>query len=243
MYIIALLSSFNKIECFNLINRRTFLSNTLASSGLINIQANANNSNKKLVLLDEDDNQEYYSSLKILQKNTNNRVNNNIYFTGGLNDETCFKLTEALLHHKNLALTDDKYPPYINLYIQSPGGSLLPTLAVVDEIKNLRVPVYTYIRGYAASAATLLSVAGSQRFMYKNSLAMIHGLKLNEQESSTLLDVKDLNANVDTFMNIIKNIYLENTKMDEETLENFFYHDLWMNSTQALDYGLIDEII
>ena len=79
--------------------------------------------------------------------------------------------------------------------------------------------------------------------MYKNSLAMIHGLKLQEQESSTLLDVKDLNANVDTFMNIIKNIYLENTNMDEQTLENFFYHDLWMNSTQALDYGLIDEII
>lgn len=246
MYIIALLSSFNKIECFNfinLMNRRTFLANSLASSGLINIQANANNSNKKLILLDDDDKQDYYSSLKILQKNTNNRVNNNIYFTGGLTDESCYKLVEALIHHKNLALTDDKYPPYINLYIQSPGGALLPTLAVVDEIKNLEVPVYTYIRGYAASAATLLSVAGTQRFMYKNSLAMIHGLKLNEQESSTLLDVKDLNANVDTFMNIIKNIYLENTNMDEELLEYFFYHDLWMNSTQALDYGLVDEII
>ena len=245
--IIALAFSFKNVECFNinnLLNRRVFITNTLASNGLINLNAN----NKKILLLnDENDynNEDNYmdSSLKILQKNTNNRVNNNIYFTGGLTDESCFKLTDALIHHKNLALTDDKYPPYINLYIQSPGGALLPTLAVVDEIKNLGVPVYTYIRGYAASAATLLSVAGSQRFMYNHSLAMIHGLKLNEQESSTLLDVKDLNANVDTFMNIIKNIYLENTNMDEETLENFFYHDLWMNSTQALDYGLIDEII
>jgi len=251
--VVMLLSSFNECECFNiytLLNRRTLIANSLASSGLINIQANANYSNKKIYLPNSDDNNDHnngnnnnYESLKILQRNNNNRVNNNIYFTGGLNDETCFKLTEALMHHRNQALSNDKYPPYINLFIQSPGGSLLPTLAVVDEIKNLGIPVYTYIRGYAASAATLLSVAGTQRFMYKHSLAMIHGVKLQEQEVSSLTDIKDLNANVDTFMNVVKDIYLKNTSMDEELLEYFFYHDLWMNSTQALEYGLIDEII
>jgi len=245
--IIALAFSFKNVECFNinnLLNRRVFITNTLASNGLINLNAN----NKKILLLnDENDynNDDNYmdSSLKILQRNNNNRVNNNIYFTGGLNDETCFKLTEALMHHRNQALSNDKYPPYINLYIQSPGGSLLPTLAVVDEIKNLGIPVYTYIRGYAASAATLLSVAGTQRFMYKHSLAMIHGVKLQEQEVSSLMDIKDLNANVDTFMNVVKNIYLENTSIDEQLLEYLFYHDLWMNSTQAVEYGLVDEII
>ena len=245
--IIALAFSFKNVECFNinnLLNRRVFISNTLASNELINLNAN----NKKILLLnDENDynNDDKYmdSSLKILQRNNNNRVNNNIYFTGGLNDETCFKLTEALMHHRNQALSNDKYPPYINLFIQSPGGSLLPTLAVVDEIKNLGIPVYTYIRGYAASAATLLSVAGTQRFMYKHSLAMIHGVKLQEQEVSSLMDIKDLNANVDTFMNIVKDIYLENTSIDEQLLEYLFYHDLWMNSTQALEYGLVDEII
>ena len=245
--IIALAFSFKNVECFNinnLLNRRVFISNTLASNGLINLNAN----NKKILLLnDENDynNDDKYmdSSLKILQRNNNNRVNNNIYFTGGLNDETCFKLTEALMHHRNQALSNDKYPPYINLFIQSPGGSLLPTLALVDEIKNLGIPVYTYIRGYAASAATLLSVAGTQRFMYKHSLAMIHGVKLQEQEVSSLIDIKDLNANVDTFMNIVKDIYLENTNIDEKLLEYLFYHDLWMNSTQALEHGLVDEII
>jgi ATP-dependent Clp protease protease subunit len=245
--IIALAFSFKNVECFNinnLLNRRMFISNTLASNGLINLNAN----NKKILLLNDENeynNDDNYmdSSLKILQRNNNNRINNNIYFTGGLNDETCFKLTEALMHHRNQALSNDKYPPYINLFIQSPGGSLLPTLAVVDEIKNLGIPVYTYIRGYAASAATLLSVAGTQRFMYKHSLAMIHGVKLQEQEVTSLMDIKDLNANVDTFMNVVKDIYLENTSIDEHLLEYLFYHDLWMNSTQALEYGLVDEII
>lgn len=237
--IFALLSSFKKCECFNvnnIINRRTFIDNTLSSSHLINL----NNVN----INEYDDNENNInSSLKILQRNNKNKVDNNIYFTGGLTEETCFKLTELLLYHKNEALINDKYPPYINLYIQSPGGSLMSTLAVVDEIKNLGIPVYTYIRGYAASAATLLSVAGTRRYMYKYSLAMIHGVKLQEQEVSTLLDIKDLNTNVDTFMNIVKNIYLENTNMDEELLEHLFYHDLWINSTQSLEYGLVDEIV
>lgn len=142
-----------------------------------------------------------------------------------------------------MALTQQDYPNHINLYIQSPGGSLLPTLALVDEMKNLGVPIYTYIRGYAASAATLLSVVGSQRFMYNHSVLMIHSVKLQEQQPSSLLDVKDLNTNVDVFMEIIKNIYLENTNIDSKTLDELFNHDIWMNSNKALKYGLIDTII
>jgi len=96
IYIIALVSSFKNVECFNinnLLNRRIFLTNTLASNGLINLNANVNN--KKIILLNDENehnndhnngNNINYESLKILQRNNNNRVNNNIYFTGGLND-------------------------------------------------------------------------------------------------------------------------------------------------------------
>ena len=168
---------------------------------------------------------------------------NSIYFTGSLNDETCYKLSEALIHHKNQALTEQYYPNHINLYIQSPGGALLPTLALVDEIKNCEVPIHTYVRGYAASAATLLSVAGKQRYIYKNSIMMIHGLKLNDQTVSDVLDVKDLNYNVDLFMSIIKNIYLENSNMDKKTLETMFAHDIWIDSKNALEFGLVDKIL
>ena len=142
-----------------------------------------------------------------------------------------------------MALTQENYPNHINLYIQSPGGSLLPTLALVDEIKNLGVPIHTYIRGYAASAATLLSVVGSYRYMYNHSLLMIHSVKLHDQQPTSLLEVKDLNTNVDVFMEIIKNIYLENSNIDSKTLDELFNHDIWMNSRKALNYGLIDEII
>ena len=225
-------------------SRRNFIAKSLASSSLITLNENNNNNNND----DNNDNHDNYynnDNNSILQYNKNPKYlkNNNIYFTGHLNEETCFKLNEALINHKNNALTNENYPNHINLYIQSPGGSLLPTLALVDEIKNLGIPIHTYIRGYAASAATLLSVVGSQRYMYKHSLLMIHSVKLYDQSPTTLLDVKDLNTNVDIFMNIIKNIYLENSKIDETILDELFKHDIWMNSSNALNYGLVDKII
>jgi ATP-dependent Clp protease protease subunit len=242
----SLINNSNQFNLDNFFTRRSFLKTTLSSMGLITL--NANN-----IYLDNDDLNENnieknLYSLNSLSDNTDlskksHFLNNNIYFTGSLNEETCFKLTEALINYKNLALTNQDFPNHINLYIQSPGGSLLPTLAVVDEIQNLGIPVHTYIRGYAASAATLLSVVGSRRFIYSHSLIMIHGVKISDSSVSTLLDIKDLNKNIDLFMNIIKEIYMENTNINEDILENLFYHDIWMNSSLALEYGLVDEIL
>ena len=238
-------------------SQRNLIAKSLTSNGLINLSAknqnqnqnqnqniiNNNNDNDDNNNNDNNDNNNDQYNILLTNKNSKHFKNNNIYFTGHLNEETCFRLNEALINHKNMALSNQDYPNHINLYIQSSGGSLLPTLALVDEIKNLGVPIHTYIRGYAASAATLLTVVGSQRYMYNHSVLMIHSVKLHNQEPSTLLDVKDLNTNVDVFMGIIRNIYLENSNIDSKTLDELFNHDVWLNSKKALKYGLIDEII
>tara|TARA_B100000902_G_C27316139_1_gene921437 strand:+ start:3289 stop:4107 length:819 start_codon:yes stop_codon:yes gene_type:complete len=256
----SLISNSNQYNLANLISRRNLFKSTMSSLGFISLNANnlylggeAEDEDKEKGEKQQDYNENKVDKNKIgdfelLTDNINSNkksrfFNNNIYFTGGLNEETCFKLTESLISHKNNALTNQDYPNHINLYIQSPGGSLLPTLAVVDEIKNLGVPVHTYIRGYVASAATLLSVMGSRRFIYEHSIMMVHGLKIYDSSISSLLAVKDLNTNVDVFMGLVKKIYMENTNIDEDALENLFYHDIWMNSSLALDYGLVDEII
>ena len=234
-----LISNSNQYNLNNFFTRRNFIKSTISSLGSINLHANnINDHNEKNT----------YEEFNLLTDNVNSNknsyfLNNNIYFTGDLNEETCFKLTEALITHRNMALTNQDYPNYINLFIQSPGGALLPTLAVVDEIKNLGVPVHTYIRGYAASAATLLSVVGTERYIYTHSLMMIHGVKIGESSVSNLIDIKDLNTNVDVFMNLVKKIYMENTNIDEDILEYLFYHNIWMNSSFALQYGLVDKIL
>lgn len=167
-----------------------------------------------------------------------------IFFTGAMTDETCNELSLTLHRYKNQIMSNDEiHIQKINLYIQSQGGSLFPTLALVDEIKNFEIPLETYIRGYAASAATLISVVGSKRYMYEHSIIMIHGIKLVADEVNTLTEVRDLHENVDLFMKTIKHIYLENSNISEEKLEYFFTKDKWISANEALSYGLIDKII
>ena len=167
-----------------------------------------------------------------------------IYFTGEINEESCFNLYEALIKYRNIIYSDETSQPHIDLYIQSPGGSLLPALGLSDEIKSLGVPVYTYIRGYAASAATLLSVVGTRRYMYNHSVYMIHGLKYGSSNNiEGLIQARDLHTNTELLMNIIKDIYLTNSNIDEKILEDMFLHDIWMNSQTTLEYGLIDQIL
>mgnify|MGYP001191915990 FL=1 len=211
-------NSFNSIT-----SRRSLMTNTLLFANTNYINENRNN--------------------KILLNESNQHKNNDIYFNGQINEENCFQLSQALSQCKHLALSNQDYPDHINLHIQSPGGSLLPTLALVDEIKNYEIDIHTYIRGYAASAATLLSVVGKKRYINKHSLMMIHGVKLNEHHVSTVLDIKDLNYNVDLFMSIISDIYLENSKINKKTLFELLDHDIWINSNKALEFGLVDEIL
>ena len=189
-----------------------------------------------LLRLDDNDDNDDNEFSKIIKRD------NNFYLNGALNEESCLYLSQAIINYNNLKDNDNE-SDHINLYIQSPGGSLLPTLGLVDEILNLDVPVYTYIKGYAASAATLISVIGKRRYMYKHSLMMIHSIKLGNTYPQNYLEVKDLNKNVDQFMAIIENIYLDNSNISKRDLYNMFQHDCWINAETALKYNLIDYII
>ena len=171
------------------------------------------------------------------QENENNIISqqdNKIYFNGPLTDDSCFKLNILL---ENMIDNNDE----INLYLQTSGGSILPTLPIVDLIKNSRTPIYTYIRGYCASAGTLLSVVGKKRYMTNNSLLLIHSLR-QEGVGGNFNNIKDQYYNANTIMEIIKNIYLDNTNIPEENLIYYLEHDLWIPSKLCLKYNIIDEI-
>ena len=130
----------------------------------------------------------------------------------------------------------------INLHIQSGGGSLLPSLSSIDLIRTLDMPVNTFIEGYAASAATLISVVGAKRFITKNSVMLIHQLKMGT-EYSKFNEIQDYYSNAETLMEIVRNIYLENTKLDKEVLNELLNKDLWLNSTFCRNVSLVDIVI
>ncbi len=172
-------------------------------------------------------------------------VNNKIYFYGPVSQHSSYELKKKIeaadTQSQLISQQYDIEPPPIHLHIQSEGGSLFHTLYIIDLIKTIKTPVYTYIDGFAASAATLISVAGNKRFITHNSLMLIH--QLSASESGKFEELKDQYNNLKGLMDIIKKIYLENTKISQENLELLLKQDIWLDSVKCLHYGLVDKII
>lgn len=168
-----------------------------------------------------------------------------LHFYGAVTEESCFQLTYALeelnKRAKHQKVVYPQLTPTISLHIQSGGGSLMPTFYVCDTIKKIETPVDIYVDGFAASAASLMTVCGNNRYMTRNSAMLIH--QLTGATSGKFNELKDEMTNLNFFMNKVKNIYLENTKLNSTILEELLASDVWLDAETCLAYGLIDKII
>ena len=132
-------------------------------------------------------------------------------------------------------------PKPIKLFITSYGGGIYQVFSAIDTIKQLSVPVHTIIKGIAASAGTLLSLAGSKRYITKNSYMLIHELRSGSWGKYN--KIKDNYLNCTNLMDHIKDYYVANTKITREELDIQLVKDHTWNATLCLEKGLVDEII
>tara|TARA_R110002074_G_scaffold65698_2_gene155970 strand:+ start:3958 stop:4644 length:687 start_codon:yes stop_codon:yes gene_type:complete len=129
----------------------------------------------------------------------------------------------------------------IHLHIHSPGGDIFAGLSIVDNIKQCKTPVYTYIDGSAASAATLISTAGHKRFISENSFMLIH--------QPSLIWAGKLDEFVDEIENqkaLYENIiraYLATCDLNRDELEELLKHELWLDAETCLEKGFVDKIL
>jgi len=173
-------------------------------------------------------------------------IDNHIYFYAEIEREKVLQLVKTIrtlnttlgLNEKQFGLKE-KIP--INIYINSYGGEIFSGMSVVDEIINSFQPVYTIVDGCCASAATLFSVVGKRRFIKAHSYMLIH--QLSSCCWGKHSDFLDEIENQKKLMIMIKNIYLNYTKIPEKKIDEILKHDLWLDAKTCLRYGLVDEII
>lgn len=132
-------------------------------------------------------------------------------------------------------------PNPIKLYITSHGGLVYQVFSAIDTIKTMKIPVHTYVKGFAASAATLLSLAGKKRFITENSYMLIHELRAGSWGKFSQL--KDDFNNHTVLNDHIKNYYIKNTKLTKEELDEQLKCDNIWNPDKCVEKGLVDEII
>lgn len=95
---------------------------------------------------------------------------------GEIEDGMASIIVEELLHLNN----EDAHSP-IHLYLMGPGGSVLAGLAVIDTMKMIEAPVYTYALGYVASMDAAIFSAGDKRYVLPNSQIMLHQVSSGTQ--------------------------------------------------------------
>ena len=175
-------------------------------------------------------------------------IDNDIYFYSPVSPKSAMLLNGIILSLSNqikinaVSQKDKTYTETITLHIYSYGGYLAAGFSILDCVQNNDIPVETIVEGQAASAATLISIAGKKRYAKKHSTFLIH--QLSTSFWGSYQDLKDEKTNCDMQMKMLTEFYLNNTKIPKKLLEeSFFKRDILLNANQALKYKIIDKII
>lgn len=159
-----------------------------------------------------------------------------LFLKGPLEDDQCDRLVAQLL-----ALDSDSDED-ITLYVNSPGGIITGMFAIYDSIHLLRSKVNTRCVGLAASAAAfLLGTPSGSRQATANSRIMIHQPLGGARGSAKDIEIQA--KNILWMRQRINEIFAERTGKPIEQIQQDTDRDFWMTAEEALDYGLIDEVV
>jgi len=166
-------------------------------------------------------------------------LKDNIIFLGTPIDDQIANLIVAQL----LFLEAEDPEKDINLYINSPGGSVTAGLAIYDTMQFIRPDVTTICVGMCASMGALLLTAGAKgkRFALPNSRILIHQPSGGMQGQAT--DVRIHAEELIRIRELTSEILAKHTGQHMETIERDVERDRYLSAVQAKDYGLIDEVI
>jgi ATP-dependent Clp protease protease subunit len=133
----------------------------------------------------------------------------------------------------------------IQLYINSPGGSVTAGMAIYDTIQFIKPAVSTIVMGQACSMGSLLAQAGTagKRFMLPNARHMIHQPSGGARGQATDMEIQV--REILEMKRVLTNIYVKHNSRGKtfDELSRDMERDYFMNSQQALDYGLVDKIV
>lgn len=184
-------------------------------------------------VIDNTNGHEYHSDL--FSRLLSSRI---IILSGEVDDDMASLAVAQLLYLESLDPNKD-----IQIYINSPGGSVTAGMAIYDTMQHVKCDVSTICVGLAASMGAFLLAGGTsgKRFSLPNAEIMIHQPSGDAKGQAT--DIQIAAQNIQRTKNKLNELLAANTG---RTLEEVTYdtdRDNFMSAEEALEYGLIDQII
>jgi len=160
-----------------------------------------------------------------------------IFLTGPIDEDSAASVCAQLLFLESVSKDKD-----ISMYIQSPGGYVHSGLAIYDTMQYVKPDVSTACIGMAASAGSLLLMAGAngKRIALPNSKIMIHQPSggFRGQATDMEIHVKDILETKER----LNRLYAKHTKQDLKVVTEAMERDKFMTPEEAISFGLIDKI-
>ena len=131
----------------------------------------------------------------------------------------------------------------ISVYINSPGGVIYHGLAVYDTMQQVRAPVSTIAVGVTASMGTMLLAGGTKGRRYALPHATIHMHPAGGAAQGYAPDVEIQYKELQRMQHLLHELLSKHTGQPVEKIADDFDRDRWMSAEQAMEYGLIDEVL
>ena len=162
-----------------------------------------------------------------------------IFLGTGINDQVANLVVAQLLF---LDQQDPEKP--IQMYINCPGGVIYAGLAIYDTMKQISAPVVTVAVGLTASFGTILLTAGEpgQRFALPNATIHMHQ-PWSSGGGGQATDVEIQAREILRLRSSLNNILSKHTGQPIERIEEDTDRDIYMGAEQAMEYGLVDEVL
>jgi len=160
-----------------------------------------------------------------------------VFISGEIDDDLANSVIAQLLYLDSINSDD------ISIYINSPGGSITSGMAIYDTMRFIKSDVSTICIGMAASMAAFLLSCGKKdkRFILPNAEVMIHQPLGGASGQAT--EIKIAAERILKLKEKLNRILAENTGKDFEIINKDTERDYFMNSDEALEYGIVDKII
>lgn len=151
--------------------------------------------------------------------------------------------TASLVCSQLLFLESENPDRAIQMYVNSPGGSVTAGMAIYDTMQFIRCPIHTIVIGQAASMGSLLASAGEagHRYILPNARHMIHQPLGGASGQAT--DVEIQARELLRWKKVLTEIYVNHTGRDYDQLARDMERDLFMTAQEAVDYGLADRML
>jgi len=142
-----------------------------------------------------------------------------------------------------LFLESDDPDKEINVYINSPGGSVSAGLAIYDTMQYIKAPVVTLCLGQAASMAAVLLAAGAKgkRYALPRARVMIHQPSGGSQGQASDIEIQA--REIGKMRELLNDILVKHTGQPRERVHADSDRDFFMSAIEAKEYGLVDHVI